>query len=171
MHELLKKRRSVRQFLESPIEDEKIHQLLCAGMVAPSGMNKKGYEFVVVKEKETLKKLSKVGRWMGFIADCGVAIVIIAKEYTFWIEDCSLVAENILLEAVNQGLGGCWADVKDGLVLDGTDRESLVRGILKIPVNRRVLCILAIGYSAEVLKLQSEDEYDKKKVHFEWYGR
>jgi len=169
MHELFKKRRSIRKYLDKPVEDEKTHELLCAGMVAPSGCNTKKYEFIVVKEKETLQKLSKIGKWVDFVAKCGVAIVIIADEYTFWLEDCALISENIMLEAVNQGLGSCWADVKDGFVLDKTDRENLVREILGIPESKKVLCVLAVGYPDENPKLHSEDEYKKEKVHFERY--
>ena len=170
MHELIAKRRSIRKFLDKPVEEEKIRAILAAGMVAPSGMNKKEYEFVVVKDKLMLEKLSKVGRWMDFIKNCGVAIVIISKENMFWIEDSSLVNAFIILEAVNQRLGTCWVDVKDGLELDNTDREKLVRELLGIPSEYRVLNILVVGYTDQKIKQHSDEEFKSEKVHIEKFS-
>ena len=169
MNDIFKKRRCIRKYLDKPIEDEKIHQILCAGMVAPSGMNTKGYEFVVVKNKDTLLKLASTGKYVNNIAGATAAIVIMAKEYTFWIEDCSLAAGYILLEAVNQGISGYWADIKDGILFDKIDREVKVRKILGIPDDKRILCVIALGYPDEQKPDHSENEYDEKKVHFEKY--
>lgn len=167
MRELFKNRRSIRKYLDKPVEDEKIHEMLCAGMVAPSGCNTRGYDFIVVKEKSTLIKLGKVGKYGGFIGKCGVAIVIVADEYTWWNEDCALAAGNILLEAPNQDLGGCWVEGKNKIEGDTIDREKMIRDILGVPDDKRVLCTLAIGYPDESPKMHSEEEYNIDKVHFE----
>jgi nitroreductase len=167
MHELLKKRRSTRKFKNTIVEVDKIKQIVSAGMVAPSYCNQKLYELVIVSDKSTLLLLSGIGRWVDFVANCGVAIVVISKESAGWIEDCALVNGWMMIEATNLGLSTCWADVKDGKELDNTDREPVVRNILNIPKEYRVLNILAIGYPDQNIKEHSETEYREKKVHFE----
>lgn len=167
MNELFKRRRSVRQFSNKEVSKEQIHSILCAAMVSPSGNHVNPWEFVVVRDKEKLSKLGDCGKWQRFVKDCNVGIVIIAKESDtdMWLEDCSIAGAHIYLEAVNQGLGCCWANVRDGKTEDGKDREEYVREILNIPNEYRVVSIMAIGYPAKQLPAHSEDEYDESKVH------
>ena len=54
------KRKSIRQFLDKEIEDEKIERLLRAGMQAPSAINSQPWEFLVVKDKEGIEKIEKI---------------------------------------------------------------------------------------------------------------
>jgi nitroreductase len=167
MHELLIKRRSKRKFIQKPISEEAIKEILSAGMISPAYCNQKKYQIIVVQDKEKLEKLSKIGRWVDFVKDCGVGFVLISQETPAWIEDCTLVNAWMMLEAVNQGLDSCWADVKDGQELDGKDREVMVREILNIPDDFRILNILAVGFSEEKIPLHSSKEYREKKVHWD----
>lgn len=124
MQELFEKRRSVRKFLKKEVAPEVIREVLTAGMSAPSGCNTKGYELILIRGNEKLVELGSVGKWLDFIKTCNFAVAIIAKEYTFWVEDCSLVAGQMMLEAVHYDVGSCWGDIKDGMELDKTDREA-----------------------------------------------
>ena len=58
MNEIFKKRRSVRQFTDKEVTPEKIHSILCAAMVSPSGNHVNPWEFVLVRDR---KKSSKLG--------------------------------------------------------------------------------------------------------------
>jgi nitroreductase len=167
MNEIFKKRRSIRQFTNQEVSKEQVHSILCAAMVSPSGNHVNPWEFVVVRDKEKLSKLGECGQWQSFIANCNVAIVIIAKESDtdMWLEDCSVVGAHIYLETANQGLGSCWAKVRGGQTPDGRDREEYVREVLDIPSEYRVVSIMAIGYPVTQPPLHSEDEYDESKVH------
>jgi len=166
MHKLFKQRKSVRSFTDETVTDEQLKKILNAGMVAPSGMGAKKYEFVVVRDKEMLNELSEVGRWIGFIAESSVAIVVISQEHDYWIEDGALVTGFMSLEAVNQGLGSCWADIRNGPNLDGTEREVKVRKLLDVPEKYRVLCVLPIGVPSKEVKEHGDKSFDKKKVHY-----
>lgn len=169
MHELLTKRRSKRKFLEREVSKEVINEILTAGMASPSYCNQKKYEIIVVQDKLVLEKLSKVGRWMDFVKDCSVGYVLISKETPAWVEDCTLVNGWMMIEAVNQGLDSCWADVKDGQDLDGKDRELLVREILGIPKEYRILNILAVGYTEDKVPLHGQKDFNEKRVRWERY--
>lgn len=169
MLQAIKDRRSIRKFQDKNCPDEIIKDILLSGMCAPSGCNTKGYELVVVKDKELLKKISKLGKWLDFIEQSSFTVVIISKEYTFWIEDGSLVALNMMLEAVNLGLGSCWGDIKDGQELDNTDREIGIKALLNIPSEYKVLCAIAFGYPDQKIMPHKEEEYKSNKVHFDFY--
>jgi nitroreductase len=171
MHEIFKKRRSIRKYSKREVSEEQIYNILCAAMVSPSGNHANPWEFIVVKEKETLSKLGECGKWQSFVKDCSVGIVIIAKESDtdMWLQDCSVVGAHIYLEATNQGLGCCWANVLDGKTEDGKDREEYVRGILDIPSQYRVISIMAIGHPEGEMQEYTEDEYMEEKVHREVY--
>ena len=167
MNEIFKKRRSVRQFTSKEVSQEQIHAILCSAMASPSGNHVNPWEFVVVRDKDKLSRLGECGQWQSFIANCNVAIVVIAKESDteMWIEDCSVVGAHIYLEVANQCLGSCWAKIKGGSTPDGQDREEYVREILDIPSEYRVLNIMAIGEPKVQPPPHSEDCYDESKVH------
>ncbi len=167
MNELFKKRRSVRQFTNKEVSKEQVRSILCAAMVSPSGNHVNPWEFVVVRDKEKLSQLGECDQWQSFIANCNVAIVIIAKESDtdMWLEDCSIAGAHIYLETANQGLGSCWTRVRGGQTPDGRDREEYVREVLDIPSEYRVVNIMAIGYPVTQPSPHREDEYDESKVH------
>jgi nitroreductase len=168
MNDIFKKRRSVREYKEKEVTDKQIKEILTAAMVAPSANHVNPWEFVVVKNTDTLRKLSEIGIWQKFIAEASTAIVITANpaDTDKWVQDCSIAAAHIYLEAANQGLGSCWANVMSNPMKEN-GKEKFVREILNIPEGYRVLCIMALGYPAKEIEEHSENEYRDDKVHNE----
>lgn len=168
MNDLFKKRRSVRKFTDQEVEEEKIKNILNAAMVAPSANHVNPWEFIVVRDKKKLNDLSEIGMWQKFIADSNVSIVIVANpnDTDKWVQDCSLAAGHIYLETANQGLGSCWANVLSEVNVEN-DREKLVKEVLEIPGEYRVLCVMAIGYPAQNVESHRDNTYREDKVHNE----
>jgi nitroreductase len=168
MNDIFKKRRSVRDYKDKPIPDKKITEILSAAMVAPSANHVNPWEFVVVKNTDTLRRLSEIGMWQKFIAQSQVAIAIVANpiDTDKWVQDCSIAASHIYLEAANQGIGSCWANVMANVNKEN-EKEKLVKKILGIPDNYRVLCMMTLGYPKEEIEEHSEEEYREDKVHKE----
>lgn len=161
MLDILLERRSIRKYKEKKIEEEKINQILAVGKVAPSGKNKKPWEFMVIEDKDVLKKLSMVKPKGGlFLAEVPASIVVIGNEEISdtWIEDCSIVSTFIQLEACNQGLGSCWVQIRNRFTKDGGDAEIAAKEILGIPTNKRVLCIISIGYPDQKISAYKEED-------------
>ena len=171
MIDLLKTRRSIRKYKDRDIEKEKIENILKAGLLALSSKGRKPWEFLVIKDKEKLEKLSK-SKPMGsfWLANAPVGIVVIAnKEITtdVWIEDTAIAATLMQLEAHSLGLGSCWSQVRERNYDDSLSSEDYVRNILNIPENYGVCCIISIGYPNEARPAYEEKDIDFTKVHYE----
>ena len=167
LFETIASRTSIRKFDSSkPVSDADIEKILKAGMCAPSAMDRRPWEFIVVKDKA---KLAALGSRLPY-SRCGngaqAAIVVCGnldnglpgrgKEY--WIHDCSAATMNILLAAKGLGLGAVWTGV-----YPGEDRVAVVREVLAIPEGYAPLNVIPIGYPAENPK--PKDKWNPTKVH------
>jgi nitroreductase len=160
---LMMKRNSVRQYTDALVSDEHITAMLTSAMQAPSACNQQPWEFVVVKNRETLDKLSVIstGAWM--LAQAPLCISVIIKETgkapLMAQQDCAAATENILLEAVNLGLGAVWIGV-----YPIEDRYHKVNEILNVQEGN-IFCNIAIGHPKSETSIAVR--YDKSKIHFE----
>jgi nitroreductase len=168
MLEVIRKRRSVRSYHAREVEEEKLLEVLKSAMFAPSSRGRRAWEFVVVRSDGTRKALSEASPYSSFVKDAPVAIVVCydtSKGRRFK-EDASICAEHIILEAVNQGLGGCFVQVAEAEGSHG-GAEDYVRGLLGVPKEYRVQCMIPVGYAAEEHPEHSDAEFDESKVHRE----
>jgi len=164
MLEAIKKRRSIRRYLDKEIEKEKIEEILRAGMTAPSAHNGRTWRFWVVVEKKAKEKLSRAQPYASFAAQAPIVLVIGSDKDRLWIEDCSLVAGLVYLEATNQGLGTCWIQVREMKTAEGKETEEEVKKIIGAPKEVQILCLMPLGYPAESLPEHSEKEFERKKI-------
>ncbi len=103
-------RRSIRRYVDKPVEQEKIERLLKAAMQAPSAGSQRPWEFIVVQDKERLAQLAQASPYAGPTKDAPLAIVVLANRSALkfpenWQMDVSAATENMLLEAVHLDLG------------------------------------------------------------------
>ena len=167
LFETIAARTSIRKFDPSkPVSNADIEKILKAGMCAPSAMDRRPWEFIVVRDKV---KLTALGNRLPY-SRCGngaqAAIVVCGnldnglpgrgKEY--WIHDCSAATMNILLAAKGLGLGAVWTGV-----YPGEDRVAVVREVLSIPEGYAPLNVIPLGYPAE--NPTPKDKWNPAKVH------
>ena len=168
--ELIKRRRSMRQFSDELLSGDDVKLLLRAGLMAPSSKGLHSYEFVVVEDKEMLAALSQCKQvGSDFLAGAPLAIVVLADPAIsdVWIEDASVAATHILLQAEDLGLGACWIQVRDRYSADGRPTEQIVKSLLGIPEGLRAVCIIAVGHKGMERKPQNEDRLKWEQVHLE----
>lgn len=113
--ELMKKRYSVRTYLEKSVEEEKINKIIEAGIVAPTACNNQPFRIYVIKSKDGLEKIHKCIFRHNYFP---LAILVTYKEDEAWNRefddkssgevDASIVTTHMMLEASNLGLGSCW---------------------------------------------------------------
>jgi len=166
MLEAIKKRRSIRKFKKKEVEQEKLNEILKAAMYSPSASHRRPWEFIVVKDQDLKNKLSKTTPWSGFVKDAPVVLIIAANQSPQWIEDCSIAAEAIYLEAENQGLGTCFCQILGSKTLS-KDGEEYVKQLIDAPKDVRILCMMPLGYPDEEKSEHNEKEFDKNKIHLE----
>ena len=166
--EVMLKRRSTRKFTDEDITKDELEKILQAALLAPTSMNRKPCNFMVVERKETLEMLSKSkDHGADLIAGANKAVVVIADTMIAdtWIEDSSIALTHMHLMATELGLGSCWVQIHLRS-RQGVDSEETVRDILKIDGHYRIVGILALGHSDSIPDAHTLDDIDRNKVHF-----
>ena len=106
-----------------------------------------------------------------FLAEAPFAIVVLAdpSQSDVWIEDASVAATHILLQAEDLGLGACWIQIRNRYTTDERNAESVVCSLLNIPEERGVVCIVAVGHKGMERKPQNEEKLKWERVHIGQY--
>lgn len=171
--DLIKNRRSMRKFTEQELTQDEVVTLLKAALMSPSSKRSNCWQFVVVDDKETLKKLSFC-KEMGasFLANAAMAVVVLADPLAsdVWIEDAAIASLMIQLQAEDLGLGSCWIQVRERFTADGTPSGEFVHDVLDIPLQLQVLSIVAIGHKGMERKPFNEGHLQWEKIHLNKYG-
>lgn len=162
-------RRSIRKFKDKSIEPEKIKRVLKAAMQAPSAGNQQPWEFIVIDNKEILDDLKNLSLYAGPIGNAPLSILAVGnKEFMKfpenWEQDLGAAVENILIQAVEEGLGAVWLGISP---LE--DRISYVRNLLNLPENIIPFAAVPIGYPDENQENKFLDRFDEKRVHYNKY--
>lgn len=154
LFDVMIKRRSVREYADEDISNDDLDKIIKAGLLAPSSRNRKPCELVVVRNKKTLRQLSlskKSGSAMLEKANAAIVVVADSVKADTWIEDSSIVLTYMDLMAANLGIGSCWCQTH--LRYSGDDKlsEDVVRGLLSLDDNYRIVGILSLGVMVEEL--------------------
>lgn len=142
----IRTKRMVRAFERRPLASEHLARIIDAGRHAGSSKNTQQWDFVVVEDRETLRRLAAVGPFAGHIEGAAVAIGLVTPDpkargaslSLVW--DAGLAAENMMLAAWELGVGSCPATVYD---------QPLAREILGYPEDRWCGYVLSFGYPAD----------------------
>jgi len=167
MLELMKNRRSIRKFLDKPIESEKLDSILECALRSPSSMGRQPWKVTVVHDKNHLEKLSVAKPSGGlFIKESAIAYVVAGYPQItpIWIEDCSIVSTVIQLEAESLGLGSCWVQIRGRMHDDDTSASDNIKSLLELDTDCEVLCVIAVGYKGENKQGHQSVPYEKSEL-------
>ena len=154
-------RKSVRQYSDKKVEQEKIDTILKCAMAAPSGMNKQPWEILVVTDKEKLEKIAEIAPNASYSKNSQLAIIVCGDKNIserFWEQDCCAVTENILLAVEALELGAVWC-----MAYPSGERVAGIRSLFNLPENIIPLNIIPIGYP--LTQEQPKQKYNADKVH------
>lgn len=146
--EIIKTRRSIRRFQTKEVAKEKVEKLIDALIWAPSAGNLQARKFYFVFNKEIKEKLARAAFDQRFIAQAPLVVVGCTDDEIEWkygkrgktlysICDVAMSVQNLMLLAVEQGVGTCPVGAFD---------EEKVREILNLPKNLRPIIIVPVGY-------------------------
>ncbi len=156
---------SLRNYIEKEVPDEIIAEVLEAGRLAPSAHNNQPWEFVLVKNRDALRQLSKYCTSGKFVAQAGFAVVIVVDPENKWYQiDGTRAAQNMVITAWGWGLGSCWI---------GRIEKDELKKHLAVPQKLDILTVLPFGYfdrnflSSTKKARKSPDDV----IHIESYGK
>jgi len=161
MLDIIKSRRSIRHFLETPIPTEILYSLLEAARWAPSGGNNQPWLFVIIRERANIHKIKMFSP--GLQGDPSALLVLCSDgpaEGTTAIMDISMAAQNVLLTATERGLGSC---------VIRSFNQPAVQSLLHLPSHVMPELIISLGYPAKPARVSSRRPIEEL-VHWETYG-
>jgi nitroreductase len=194
--DLIRKRRTIRQFTDEDISPEQVETLLEMAMCAPNRLDSRPWHFVVIRDKALQKQLTDILRVRPYleIAPVVIAVCGLPRVSPTWLIDLSAATENIMLAATAMGLGVAWVG-NPGAVLWDRCEDTLLNA-LSIPrddigvfqklfrfLNRflggnrkvfldssiRIPTLVAVGHPAEERAPHGRhDRFDLNRIH---YGR
>jgi len=157
-YNLVHQRRSVRQYLDKPVEIEKIKKCIEAARVAPSAENVEPWRFIVINDKKVKDEFcnyafSGIYSFSKWVGKAPIIIVILAKldilanrigkqlqGTNYYLIDIGIAGEHLVLQAQELGLGTCWI---------GWFHAKKVKSFLKIPMNYKVVSLISMGYPVQ----------------------
>ena len=169
---LVQMRRSHRKFTSAEIDGDDVKLILRAALMSPTAKSNRGWQFVVVDDKRDLEKLADAkDAGSQLIKDAALAVVVLGDpmQNDCWVEDGSIAAISMQYQAEELGLGSCWVQMRGRGLSDGTSADTVIRGILDIPENLNVLCVVAFGHKADERQPQNEDKLKWENVHVNKY--
>jgi len=166
--DLVQLRRSHRKFTGEEIDAEDVKMILRAALMSPTSKGQRAWHFVVVDDPTDIEKLADA-KELGsqFLKGAPLAVVILGDplQNDCWVEDASIAAISMQYQAEDLGLGSCWIQMRGRGLSDGTSADTVIRGVLDIPENMHVLCVVAFGHKADERKPQNEDKLKWENVH------
>jgi hypothetical protein len=169
--ETIHKRRSIKKFLKTPVELDKLGAILDAGRVAPSAGNIQDRKFILVRDKSTIEAIARACLNQLWIAGAAAIIVIASKgEKTkyyykknaefFIVQTCAAAAENMIIAATDMGIASTWVSAFN-------DHE--IKNVLGIPSDGEPQVIIPIGYPDEIVPEPAHFELEHI-TYFERWG-
>ncbi|MFC1557069.1 nitroreductase family protein [candidate division KSB1 bacterium] len=182
--EILNNRRSIRNYQNKPVSEETIKEIIEESILAPSSGNGQPWEFIVVNNKDMLKRMSLeskrnildrinanpddyAGKYRRILenelynvyhnAPCLVIILGQSSVKNLYI-DCTLAASYFMMAATSRGLGTCWVN----LGADIQNPEMIKE--LGIPENSKIIAPLTLGYPVKIPGIPSRKKPNIIKI-------
>jgi len=154
---------AIRSYRDTPIPDAVIRRIVEAGRLTGSGMNRQPWQFIVIRNRETLRQLGAVASSGPYVAQAPLAIVVATDRSRFAVSDASRAIQSMLLTAWADGVGSNWV---------GFGGLEPVKTLLDIPAGLDVLAILPFGYPARPVGRGRKERKPLAEVaHLERFGR
>ncbi len=154
---------AVRKYQDKPIPSEVVRRIVEAGRLTGSSMNRQPWHFIVVENKETLRKLGVLAPYGRYTAEAAMAIVVAVEPSRFSLSDASRAIQSMMLAAWSEGVGSNWV----GFL--GMDE---VKPLLGIPERLEVVAIVPFGYPAQAVGKGKKNRKPLSEVaHREKFGQ
>ncbi len=157
-------RRTIRKFIQQPVEREKLIKMVNAARLAPSGGNLQPLKYVVVTDEKMLEPVFQTTKWAGYLSPHGTpkdgekptAYIVVLVDTDIRKDgnnDASAAIENMLLTAEEEEIGTCW--------IGSVDRKKLAQ-LLELPQTLEIHSVVAMGYKAQESRVVEMEDNNVK---------
>jgi len=154
---------AVRRYLDRAVPETIVQRIVEAGRLTGSAMNLQPWHFIVVQDRDTLRRLGALARSGPYVAEAPLAIVVVIDRTGYAVSDASRAIDSMMLTAWSEGVGSNWV---------GFGNLENVNALLGIPSERDVLAILPFGYPADRIGRGKKKRKPLRAVaHRERYGQ
>ena len=154
---------AVRRYLDRAVPEAIVQRIVEAGRLTGSAMNLQPWHFIVVQDRDTLRRLGALARSGPYVAEAPLAIVVVIDRTGYAVSDASRAIDSMMLTAWAEGVGSNWV---------GFGNLEKVNAVLGIPSDRDVLAILPFGYPADRIGRGKKKRKALRAVaHRERYGQ
>ena len=136
----IRTRREIREYIDKPIADDSLAKILEAGRLAPSSKNSQPWQFVVIRNRETLSKIASLTPTGAHVAGAPIAIAVLMDGAKLPEIDGARAVQNMVLAAWDLGIGGCWIT---------NFYEDAVKDTLGAPQRMKLVTVMPFGYPKE----------------------
>ena len=164
--EAISVRRSIRSYLDRPVEEEKLLAVLEAGRLAPSARNMQDWRFIVVRDQADRQRLAVAARDQKFLAGaplvivaCGTSDLVMTCGQPAYAIDVTIALDHMTLAAAALQLGTCWI---------GAFYEDKGKEILGVPPEIRVVALMPVGYPAQMPEPRPRKKLDEIVAREHW---
>lgn len=171
--DLLRARRSIRTFADRPVEQAKLDLLVEAVLRSPTSKGRMPWEFVVVTDAAAIARLAQAKpHGSAFLEGAPLVFVVCADpdRSDVWIEDASIAALVLHLQALDLGLGSCWVQIRLRASAEGGTAGEHVAAVVGLPPGMVVQAMVGIGYPSEAKLGHSAAELPYERVSYERFG-
>jgi len=133
---------AVRSYQDTPLLQDAVQRIVEAAHLTASSMNKQPWHFIVVEDRETLKKLGELASHGPYTAQAAMAVVVVIEDTRFSISDASRAIQSMVLTAWAEGIGSNWV---------GFFGLEAIKPLLGIPEELDVLAIVPFGYPVQTI--------------------
>jgi len=154
---------AVRRYLDRAVPETIVQRIVEAGRLTGSAMNLQPWHFIVVQDRDTLRRLGALARSGPYVAEAPLAIVVVIDRTGYAVSDASRAIDSMMLTAWSEGVGSNWV---------GFGNLEKVNALLGIPSERDVLAFLPFGYPADRIGRGKKKRKPLRAVaHRERYGQ
>lgn len=135
--EAIKTMRAVRQYTEQNVPDQVVTKILKAGQWAGSAKNVQPWKFIVIRNRDTLHRLSQCGSYASHLKEAPCAVVVVTEPSSRADFDSGRTVQNMMLAAWGEGVGSCIASMH---------READAKALLGIPDHLKLQQVISFGF-------------------------
>ena len=168
-YDVVNSRHSIRKYNDTPVPRETVNKILKAGIQAPSWNNRQCWRYILISDQKVKEALSTL--FSNPMEECfkrAPYILVLCADPSdsghqggkdYYLVDCGISMEHVVLAAAAEGLGTCWI---------GVFPENPVRKLLNVPEGIRVVAMTPLGFPDENPERSERKEFDKIVFEEQW---